>query len=372
MSQNKLAILGLLLLLIGCSTSTETEKPFKVGIVAPMTGPNAWIGEFVFASLDIAKTELNTEGINGRQIEFVLEDADNPAKATTATTKLITQDSVDIIYSVTTPVTAGASGVAEQNKVPLFGFTAVPTFAKKNTWVFVDLRDAVQECKLLGEVALKNGHTRLAFFGNDADFSVECIETLEKEFVPKGGEITVNEMKVSNDPDARTSVLKIKNAKPDGVVLVCWPPDCNLIYRQMIELDALQQFYLPIGTALQANPIALKDLDKNKILKGAYAGEQGVNADEPTPELAEFFKKIDARLKKKIPYVDAAVAYDNLHEIAVAARKCTELTNECLREKLSETDYTGVAGHIKFEGKHYAARPARIVQYKEGKWGQVE
>jgi len=46
----------------------------------------------------------------------------------------------------------------------------------------------------------------------------------------------------------------------------------------------------------------------------------------------------------------------------------TELTNECLREKLAETDYSGAAGDVKFEGRHYSARDSRVVQYKDGKW----
>jgi branched-chain amino acid transport system substrate-binding protein len=368
------SIITLLALLLLAACVQVEEKSFTVGIAAPLTGPNAWIGEFVVASLEMAKEDINSQGgINGKNIEFVIEDADNAQKGTTAVTKLIQQDNVDVVYSVTTPVTAGASAVAEQNAVPLFGFTAVPTFAKKNTWVFVDLRDMVQECRLLSQAALKNGHLKLAFLGNDADFSVECLDTLKSEFVAKGGTLLLNEMKLSNDPDARTPVTKIKNANPDAVVLVCWPQDCNLIYKQMIELDALPQFYLPIGTALAANPISVKDLDKNKILNNAYAADQGINPDQPSPEFAAFRQRLEDRIKKKsVAPADSAVAYDNLNEIAVAAKKCTELTKECLRNKLAETDYIGVAGHVAFGGKHFAARPARIVQYKEGKWMPFE
>jgi len=135
----------------------------------------------------------------------------------------------------------------------------------------------------------------------------------------------------------------------------------------------LPQLYLPIGTPLGANPSSVKDLDKNRILNGAYAGDQGVNADEASPELAAFMQKLEAKLgKKSVAPIDSAVAYDNLHEIAVAANKCTELTKECLRDKLAETDYTGVAGHVVFGGKHFAARPARVVHYKDGKWTAYE
>jgi ABC-type branched-subunit amino acid transport system substrate-binding protein len=318
----------------------------------------------------LARDEINADGgINGRIIEFIIEDSDNAQKASTAATKLVMQDEVDVLYPITTPVVAAASAVAEQNQVLAFGFTSVQTFAKKNTWVFSDLRSVVQECTMLAATALKNGHTRLAFLGNDADFTVECREALENDFVGKGGAIVADEIKISNDPDARTIIAKIKQANPDALLLLCWPPDCNIIYKQMLELDFAPQFYLPVGIPLPANPASLKGIDKERILKDAYAGDQAINPENPTPELAAFIEKYEARLTKEPEHIaDPAVVYDNMHEIAIAARKCEPLTNECLREKLSETDYVGAAGKVAFEGKHYTARPSRVVQYKDGKW----
>jgi branched-chain amino acid transport system substrate-binding protein len=368
--------LMLLLLLAACGAPKEQAElaPYKLGVIAPMSGPNAWIGDFVTNAIALAVEDVNAAGgINGRMVQSILEDADNPAKSSTAANKLISQDGVDFIYAVTTPVVASASGVADQSGVPLFGFTAVQTYAKKGTWVFSDLRDAIKECKLLSAAALKNGHTQLAFIGNDADFSQECLETLQKDFVDGGGELVANEMKISNDPDARTIITKVKSINPDAVVLVCWPPDCNTIYKQMVELQFLPQFYLPIGTALSSNPLAVKDLDKNTILKGAYSGEQGVDTEQPTPELATFLQRLEQKTgKKPTAPADAAIAYDNIHEMAEAARKCTPLTKECVRDTLAQTDYTGVAGHVVFNSKHTAERSMRLVVFKDGKWTPYE
>ena len=365
-----------LLLLAACAPAQETApaKQFTLGIIAPMSGPSAWIGEFVTSSLYLAIEDVNAQGgIDGQPIKVVLEDAGDPAKSSTAANKLIAQDNVDFIYTVTTPVTASASGVAEQNGVPLFGFTAVQTYAKKNTWIFSDLRDIVQECKLLSAVALKNNDKKLAFLGNDADFSEECYQTLEQEFVSAGGQLVAKEMKPSNDPDARTIITKLKSINPDGVVLVCWSPDCNLIYKQMQELQFAPQLYLPIGTALSANPIAVKDLNKDTILAGAYATDQDIDPDAPSPEMAAFVQRLKDKMgpNKIAPHADAAVAFDNMHEIAIAANKCPGIAKDCIRDRLAETDYTGVTGHVAFEGRHYSARPARVVHYENSKWVPV-
>ena len=365
--QNKILILFLSLVLILTSCTNSVNEEIKLGVVAPLSGPNAWIGEFVIPSVQLAVDDINSKG--GKQIKLIIEDADTSAKATTSANKLISQDGVNLIYSVTTPVTAAASAVAEQNKVPLFGFTAVQTFAKKNTWVFSDLRDVIQECSLLSQTALKESDMKLAYLGNDADFSVECLETLQKEFVAKGGELVISEVKNSGDHDARTALIKIKETNPDALVLMCWPPDCNLIYRQMVELNFMPQLYLPVGVPLGANAASVKDLDKNKILKDAFAGDQGIDMEDRTPEIKTFYDRLNAKIGKDIPYPDAVIAYDNIFEIAQALDKCSsELTNECLRDKLSQVDYTGASGHIKFEGKHYAVRSAKVVKFVDSKW----
>jgi len=152
----------MLLFLVSCS-STGTNSQLKVGIIAPLTGPNAWIGELIEQSAEMGIEHANVAGgVNDLPIEFVLEDADTSAEASTAANKLISQDSVDVIYAITTPNTAAASAVAEQHEIPLFGFTAVPTFAKKGKWTFIDLRNIETECTLLGETALNQGHVKIA------------------------------------------------------------------------------------------------------------------------------------------------------------------------------------------------------------------
>ncbi|MEK6823152.1 MAG: ABC transporter substrate-binding protein, partial [Nanoarchaeota archaeon] len=215
-----LALCALLLIVAACAPAEQQAAPevapFKIGFVGPLSGPNAWIGNLMIPAAQIAIDEINAAGgIDGRRIVAIIEDAGDSAKASTAVNKLIGQDGVDMVYAVTTPVVAAASAVAEQNQVPLFGFTAVSTFAKKNTWVFSDLREMTKECSLLAAQALEDGDKKVAFLGNDADFSVECLDVLKKEYVAGGGTIVATENKNANDPDARTPITKIKAAKPD-------------------------------------------------------------------------------------------------------------------------------------------------------------
>jgi branched-chain amino acid transport system substrate-binding protein len=368
----KLAIAFIALLLLAACVQT-TEEPVKLGVIAPMTGPNAWIGEAIVPAIEMAIKQVNEQGgINGRELQIILEDADTAQKGSTAASKLIFQDNVDAIYAVTTPVTAATSAIAEQNKKVMYGFTSVNTFAKKNTYVFSDLRAIEDECKLISELAIKQGDLKLAFLGNDADFSTECLNVLKKHYEPTG-KIVANEMKISNDPDAKTILAKIKQANPDALLLICWPPDCNMVYKQMLELNVLPRLYLPIALPLPGNKIATEGIDKSTVFKSAIGIDQNLDVENPTPEFARYIKDYNAfRGKEGAHHQDSVVASDNVHMLAVAMRKCPDLNGDCIRDRLAETDYTGYAGHVAYNGKHTASRPIRAITYKDDKWVDLE
>lgn len=358
-----------LFVLTACTPSAQDNDFIKLGIIAPMTGANAWVAEEMVPAIELSVKQINDQGgINGKELKIIIEDADGAAKASSAATKLIQENKVHALYTITTPVVAVASAIAEQEKKVLFAFTVVNTFAKKNTYVFSDLRDVASECAELSKTALARGDTKLAFFGNDADFSVECYASMQENFIPKG-KIVVTETKNSNDPDAKTQLLKIKAADPDAMVLICWPPDCNLIYKQMIELNILPKLYLPIVLPLSGNKISLANIDTKIVFKDAIGTDQGLNIDNPTPAFAQFIKDY-TQFKGKDPTLasDGAVAADNIQMIANAMRKCPDLQSDCMRDRLAETDYEGYAGRVQYNGKHTAARSIRLIAFQDGRW----
>lgn len=350
-----------LLLLASCAAPQDT---ITIGVIAPLSGPNAWIGDFLAPALELSVQRINEDGgINGKTVTLVFEDASASAEAATAATKLVEQDGVDALYSITTPVTAAASAIAQQNKVPMFAFTAVDTFAKMNDFVFSDLRSIESECGLLAEIASQEGNS-LAFLGNDADFSVDCFQTINTKV-----NVLANEMKISNEGDARTQLLKIKKSGADGLVLVCWPNDCNVIFKQMEELDITPRLFLPVALPLPSNPLSTKGINKDKLFKDAIGVDQGNDPENPTPELAQFIADLEAFSgKDAVHAADSSVAFDNIQMLAEAMRKCQTLDGTCVRDRLQETDFTGVAGHVAFNGQNNAARSIRAIEFVNGKW----
>ena len=92
-----LAVVGLWL---SAGTAPAVE-PIKIGVIYPLTGPNAAAGTYMRAGVEMARDKLNAEGgIIGRQVQLLIEDgANDPAQSVSAGEKLVTRDKVDLMIA---------------------------------------------------------------------------------------------------------------------------------------------------------------------------------------------------------------------------------------------------------------------------------
>jgi hypothetical protein len=120
---------------------------------------------------------------------------------------------------------------------------------------------------------------------------------------------------------------------------------------------------------LPANPIATAGIDKKVIFRDAIGVDQGLDQEHPIPALAKYLEDYKAFSGKDSKHAaDSAIAADNIHMLAIAMRKCPDLSGECIRDRLAETDYDGYAGHVAYNGQHTATRSIRAITFKDGKW----
>ena len=97
-------------------TAYAAGETIKLGLVAPMSGPNARYGSFSMRGAQLAVKEINDAGgVDGRKIELVSGDSQGtPVEGVSATRRLIDSDKVDfIIGDVSSSVTLAMQPVAE-------------------------------------------------------------------------------------------------------------------------------------------------------------------------------------------------------------------------------------------------------------------
>lgn len=75
------------------------EGPIKIGVLTPLSGTYAGIGQQVRWGVELAAAEINAAGgIDGRQVVLVFEDEEaNPAVAVQKAEKLFSVDNVDFL-----------------------------------------------------------------------------------------------------------------------------------------------------------------------------------------------------------------------------------------------------------------------------------
>ena len=115
-----LAIFLRLLLLVAC-TQIEESNPLKIGLVLPLTGPGAEIGNLYLEGATLAVEDLNNAQILDRTIELVVEDTGSDKKnAVTAMEKLINVDGIKFFATISSSHGLALKPVAISNNVLLF------------------------------------------------------------------------------------------------------------------------------------------------------------------------------------------------------------------------------------------------------------
>jgi branched-chain amino acid transport system substrate-binding protein len=114
------------LFMAGCTRRTgncaDPGGTIKVGVYGDLTGQTSSFGQSTRNGAQMAAEEINAAGgINGRQIQLVIEDDQGePGKAATVVAKLINQDQVRaLIGEVASSNSIAAAPNAQEAKVPM-------------------------------------------------------------------------------------------------------------------------------------------------------------------------------------------------------------------------------------------------------------
>ena len=118
MNRHHLNSLAAALAIAAPLAASAQTGPIRVGVVTPLSGTYAGIGQQVKWGLDLAAAQINAAGgVMGRRLELVYEDEEaNPAVATQKAEKLFQVAKVDFLTgTVNSGSTLAVGQVAERN-----------------------------------------------------------------------------------------------------------------------------------------------------------------------------------------------------------------------------------------------------------------
>ena len=211
----------------GSSSSEQSEEgTIKIGVLASMTGALESYGKQTTRGFELG-LDYATDGtreIDGRKIEFIIEDTETKAEvAVQKATKLLEEDQVDFLVGSSSSVdTLAVVPLAEEYKKIFVVEPAVAdsiTGSEFNKYVFRTARNSSQDA-VAGAAAIAKKGVKIATFAPDNSFGHDGITAFKEAAEKLGATITHEEFADPAGTDFTSNIQKIINAKPDYLFVV--------------------------------------------------------------------------------------------------------------------------------------------------------
>ncbi|WHX65555.1 ABC transporter substrate-binding protein [Peribacillus frigoritolerans] len=364
--------------LAGCSGSGSSEKSsgdgdtIKIGVNLELSGGVASYGQSISEGLELATAEINKEGIDGKKIKLIKVDNKSEAsEATSGAIKLTSQDQVAAIVGAATSTNSIAQvQIAQDNKVPVIspsGTSPEITFSKDklNDYVFrTSFIDPFQGT-VAANFAAKEIKAKSAaiYIDSSSDYSKGLAAAFKEQFEKNGGKVVAEEAYIAKDTDFRSTLTRLKSAKPDFIFLPGYYEEAGLIVKQARETGLDVPF---MGGDGWDSP-KLVEIAGAKALNNTFITNHYSSGD-PDKKIQNFVSAFKAKYKDKSPDAFNALGYDTGYFLADAIKRAGSADSEKIKEALEKTaDLELVTGTFTLDEKHNPIKSATILEFKEGK-----
>lgn len=337
------------------------DNEIRVGTALSLSGVVASYGHDILNGMQIALEEINKTGIGGRQVKLLVEDTKSEATDTiSGFRKLIDLDHVQVLIgSDTSSNTMAAAPVAQNAKIPLVAPAAT---AKQVT----DVGDFVSKVcfsddfqgQVMAEYAYqKMGKRRAAIiYEASSDYSTEIAKIFSRRFKELGGEIAEKQFAyTSRDIDFKSTLLKIRRAKPDIVFLPGYYGEVAAILKQANQIGIDVPF---VGGDGWDSPNLQQLMGASKL--DAYISSHYAS-DDTDPKVQAFVRSFKTRFHK-VPGTMSALGYDALMLVADAIKRSNSLTPQDIKKAINSTQrYSGVSGIISIDAHGNTTKTATVM-----------
>jgi len=307
---------ALLLAPIVASAAPASGEPVWFGVSGPLTGQNAQYGAQWKAGFDLALDDINAKGgIHGRPLAYTFEDSQSdPRQAVGLAQKFVNDRRIAIeLGDFSSPASMAASPIYQRAGLVQLGFTnSHPDYTKGGDFIWSPSISQADSQPLLADLAVKTlGFKRVAVLFLNTDWGRTSRDVFVKAAEARGAQVVIAEGYQPDEKDFRSTLVRVRDANPDGLVLISYYPDGALIAGQVRNVG-LKQPIAASGSVYSPKFIELGGAAVN----GIYTNT-AFFPEEPRAEVQTFVTRFKARYGKE-PDAFNAYAYDAV-QIAAAA-----------------------------------------------------
>jgi branched-chain amino acid transport system substrate-binding protein len=295
---------------VWAETGPAKGEPVYLGVSGPLTGPNAQYGAQWKQGFDLALDEINAAGgIKGRPLAYIFEDSQSDPRQSVAVAQKFVADPriVAELGDFASPASMAASPIYQKAGLVQFGFTnSHPDFTKGGTFMWSNSVSQADEQPLSAAYAVKHlGLKRIAVLYLNTDWGRTSKEIFVKAAKDMGAEVVATEGYMPDEKDFRSTLVRVRDAKPDGLMLISYYSDAALIARQVKQAG----IKLPMVAASSVYSPKLIELGGDAV-EGMYTASRYF-PDDPRPNVRAFVTAFKAKYNKE-PDAFNAYAYDTM------------------------------------------------------------
>ena len=294
--------------------------PFKVGLLAPLSGPFTSTGRQMEAGARLYMA-LNGITVAGRKVELVVkDDTGTPDVTKRLAQELVVNDKVDVLAGFgLTPLALAAAPIATQSKTPMVNMLAATASVIDASPYMIRVSLTLPQITLgVAEWAPKNKIRKVVTLVSDYGPGIDAERTFVERFRLNGGQTLESLRAPLRNPDFAPFLQKVRDLAPDALFVFVPAGVGSAVMKQFAERGLDKAGIRLIGTG---------DVVDDDILNAMGDVALGVvssyhySAAHPSAVNKKFVEEFKKANKGMRPNFVAVHGYDGMRVIYEALKK---------------------------------------------------
>ena len=226
------------LAVLGSAQAQEAHKEtYKIGLVAPLTGPFTSTGKQVAAGAQFY-LQQNGNTVAGKKLELIIKDDGGIADQTRRLVQeLIVNDKVNALAGFgLTPLALAAAPLATQSKIPMIVMAAATSIVTERSPYIVRTSFAqAQPVVVIADWQARHGMRKAVSMVSDFAPGYDSEIFFKDSFTRAGGQV-VEALRIPlQNPDFAPFLQRARDATPDGLFVFVPAGQAAALMRQFVE-----------------------------------------------------------------------------------------------------------------------------------------
>ena len=353
----------------GSSGSSGSGTVYKVGVVFPVSGPNAFVGEENINAIKLAVEEVNASGRlpDGGKLELVIRDDEStPNVGVSAVQRLINEDkAIAILGPFNSNVAAAVAPIANEAEIPMLvaGATADPLTEQGYRYFFrANDNNRQQGTFFMQFVTNQLQWKRVVVIHQQTDWGDGLAQLVRESVESSGGTVVDTLSYAPGTTNFLSLVTRLSGLEFDGVVTAALNDEMAPLLRQATQAGISGDQFAAFGI----DPAELVRL-VGDAANGVYIASY-FDPVAPQNDVAQRFVEQYEAAYGRLPTAFAGQAYNATTMLVAAIEEAGSYDPKEIGASLHELqDVPTVFGPLAFDDNGQAAHPVVVQQIQDGK-----